>query len=318
MRLYRVADCNLSTVVNNHYDIAFFASGYEQRCTFIPEQLNKALISHPVVLGFKESRTAKQRKENDRYFLEHWTPDLPTIKSNDDGPIYEYLQPFTQSHLNPIKVLVDYSSMSRLWYTAVLNWARFASVPRSLEIDFVYSVGTHREPYPSMVINDILCIPGCEGSPVRLSKSIAIFGLGFEGFAALCVLDRLEPQEVYAYYAAPAAFEDYPQRTLSKNETLLQQTKHIYPLPLSSVERTYSALAEITSAYRTDSDITLIPMGPKPHVLSAILLSMRFKEIACLRVSGKGTKPEDVEATGETVVTRIQFRSEGGSSKRAV
>lgn len=314
MRLYRVTDRDLSAIVNSQYHLAFFASGYEQRCTSIPKQLNRAAISKTVILGFKESRAAKQRKENDNYFLEHWSSDIPIIPSNDDTLIYTYLQPFTLAPHEPLKILVDYSSMSRLWYAAILNWARFVDGPRSLDIDFVYSVGTHREPYSSMVINDILCIPGCEGGPVRLSKSIAIFGLGFDGQAALCVLDRLEPHEVYAYYANPAAYEDYPERTLNKNDAFLEQAKHIYTIPLASVEQAFSSLAEITSPYRMNSDITLVPMGPKPHVLSAILLSMRFREIACLRVSGKGIKPEDVEATGQTVVTRIQFRAESQRS----
>lgn len=312
MRLHKVNDSDITSVKNGIYDFAFFACGYEQRSTFVARHVNRNSINNPIVLGFKESRDARQRKENDRYFSENWTPNQEIMHADDERLIFEHLQKLIleRSAEPHLRILVDYSSMSRMWYAAVLNWARFLRGSQTVDIDFVYSVGTHKEPYPSMVISDILCIPGCEGGPIRLSKSIAVFGLGFEGMAALCVLDRLEPHDVYAYYANPAAFEDYPEKALEKNDVLVQLAKHIYPLPLDSVEQTFRALAEITSGYRDDADITLIPMGPKPHVLAAILLSLRFKEIACLRVSGKGVKPEDVEPTGDFVVTRIHFKPE--------
>ena len=38
--------------------------------------------------------------------------------------------------------------------------------------------------------------------------------------------------------------------------------------------------------HRPDGEITLVSMGPKPHVLASILVAMRFQEVACLRVSG--------------------------------
>ena len=66
------------------------------------------------------------------------------------------------------------------------------------------------------------------------------------------------------------------------------------------------------SPQRPDGEITLVPMGPKPHVLAAILVAMRFQEVACLRVSGE-SYPLDVKATAEIMATRVIVR---GESKR--
>jgi hypothetical protein len=59
------------------------------------------------------------------------------------------------------------------------------------------------------------------------------------------------------------------------------------------------------------SNIILIPMGPKPHVLAAMLLCLRFeKEMTCLRVRGKREPRVDVEAEGHIVATRVYFEPE--------
>jgi hypothetical protein len=138
---------------------------------------------------------------------------------------------------------------------------------------------------------------------------VAVFGLGFDGLATLCVLDRMEPDVLYAYLASPAPFDDYPARAQKCNQELIDKhARQTLRLPLASVERTYRNLAELVSPHLMEADISIIPMGPKPHVLAAFLLAMRFEEIACLRVSGRRQRPERVGTTGEVVATRVQFR----------
>jgi len=66
-------------------------------------------------------------------------------------------------------------------------------------------------------------------------------------------------------------------------------------------------LAEVISPHRFEANLTLVPMGPKPHVLAAILLAMRFKEVNCLRVGYRRQDPEDVGTTGDIVATRVEF-----------
>ncbi|HEX5735702.1 MAG TPA: hypothetical protein VF131_22940 [Blastocatellia bacterium] len=308
MKLYRVSDIQVSEVLEKMYDLALFASGYEERCTHIARRLAKERIANTIVLGFKEINHNEQRFKNDLYFAEFWSNKQVELSTNDDGAIYTSIQQVARHSVDKLHILVDYSSMSRLWYAGVLNWARFALGIKEIIIDFVYAVGDHSHFGSPMVITDFLCIPGCEGGAVPIYKSVAVFGLGFEGLAALCVLDRLEPDEVYVYLANPAAYAEYTQKTESQNIELINQARAKLELPLTSVENTFRHLAELISPHRSKADITFIPMGPKPHVLAAILLSLRFEEVACLRVSGKRDKPEDVGTTGEIVATRVHFK----------
>src|SRR5215467_6798759 len=125
MNLYRVTDVELEEIAASGYDLAIFASGYEERCTYAPEQLQRrSLRTKSVILGFKEMSNDPQRIANDRYFSETWNDPIP-LSTEDDGPVYELLRNEFGQDKTRLRILVDYSSMSSLWYTAVLNWARF-------------------------------------------------------------------------------------------------------------------------------------------------------------------------------------------------
>ncbi len=310
MNSFRVSDFLIEDVTNASYDRAFFASGYEKRCTHVARQLNPKNIQTPYVLGFKELDKSEQRIENDKYFKDAWNCSPLIISADDESEIYNLLNSSSYTK-GQLKIIADYSSMSRLWYAGILNWARFSPNIKEVIVDLLYSVGEHQDSTHPMVINQILSIPGLEGGPVPLSKSVAIFGLGFDGASPLCVLDRLEPDVVYSYVASPAAFNEYPQITYKQNSVIINKhARATIELPLNSVEMTYIHLAELVSQHQKDSDITIIPMGPKPHVLAAILLAMRFEEITCLRVGGKIEKTREVGTTGQIVCTRVHFKKQ--------
>lgn len=311
MRSFQVLDIDFDSVCEERYDIALFASGYESRCNYLPGLIDPGIVARPLVFGFTEELHTGERDDNDKFFLERWGRNPIPLSIDDEKPIYEHLHGHAQSPDRPVNILMDYSSMSRLWYAAVLNWARFAVSGKEVIIDFVYSMGKYEKKKTPMVIRSMVSVPGCEGRAFRLQESIAVFGLGFHGLAALCVLDRLEVDTVYAFFASPGASEEYVAKTKKFNKDLItdNKTKTVLELPLASIESCYRYLANIIAPHRPDGEITLVPMGPKPHVLASILVAMRFQEVACLRVSGT---PDllDVKPTGDIVATRVIVRGE--------
>lgn len=311
MRFLQVLDFDFDSVREEQYDVSLFASGYESRCIHIPGLIAPIKVTNPLVFGFKEESHSGTRHEHDEFFLRRWERDPIPVSAEDDKSIYEQLGAHTSSLDRPIHVLVDYSSMSRLWYAAVLNWARFATSGKDVIIDFVYSMGRYEKEKGPMVIRGMVSIPGCEGRAYRLRESVAVFGLGFHGMAALCVLDQLEADIVYAFLASPGSSEEYVAKTREINEGLISdhRTKTVLSLPLASIEMCYRYLAETIALHRQDGEITLVPMGPKPHVLASILVAMRFQEVACLRVSG-APDPLDVKPTGEISATRVIVKGE--------
>jgi hypothetical protein len=302
----RVMDIDFESICEEKYDVSLFASGYESRCIHVPGLLDPSKIANPLVFGFTEVPHSGERDNNNAFYLKHWSQVPIPLSGDDEKPIYEYLHEHTKSLVRPLHILLDYSSMSRLWYAAVLNWARFAASGKEVIIDFVYAMGRYGEEKQPMVIRGMVSIPGCEGRAYRLRESVAVFGLGFHGLAALCVLDRLEADTVYVFLASPGSSAEYVAKTREVNKDLIEnhKTKGILEMPLASIEACYRQLAETIAPHRPDGEITLVPMGPKPHVLASILVAMRFPEVACLRVSG-APLPQDVKATGDLVTTRV-------------
>ncbi|MCH8045607.1 MAG: hypothetical protein IID44_17995 [Planctomycetes bacterium] len=305
MMSFIVKDLPLSESRASRYDIAMFSSGYEERCTHAPKYFESTDISEVAVFGFTNLSNTEQRRRNDSYFREQWKRDPDLLNSNDDGIVYEYLQRLANAGAERIRVLVDYSSMSRLWYAAIINWARFVPSVESIEIDFVYSIGRYEPELIPIVIHDILPIPGCEGGSLRFSKTVAIFGLGFYGAMADCVMEHLEPDTVYAFLASPGASEQYLSVVKKSNEFLLSRADSVLEVPLTSVEMTVRYLTELVIPELPHSEVVLVPMGPKPHGLACILVSMQFGDVSCLRVSAKRERTEQVPATGELLATRV-------------
>jgi hypothetical protein len=262
-----------------------------------------------MILGFDSHKEDEERLQHDAYYSQFWGGGQITLGVNDEKGIYEELRRVTSDANTKIRILVDYSSMSRLWYAGILNWAMHAVVQKEIEIDFVYAVGKHKKELVPLVIDDIITMPGCEESAIRLPSSVVVFGLGFDSLATLCVLERMEPTIVYTYLANPAAFNDYVKRARADNKELRQTYSDAnLELPLTRVEKTFRNLTELISPHRNGETVIMVPMGPKPHVLAAILLSMRFRGVVCLDVSGRRESPERVGTTGDVVVTRVELR----------
>lgn len=310
MKFHRLQDVPPEVFREEKYDAALFASGCEMRATAVPSLIDSQNVRSFRALGFDTFLESAARLRNDEYFKANWDLEPDIFKSNDDSAVFSFLNSVSlRSSGGPTRILVDYTSMSKVWYSAVLNWARFVDQVGEVDIDFVYAIGGDHDYRDPFVIKDVVCIPGCEGGPVRLSRAVAVFGLGFEGAAALSIFDMLEAHLVYGFYAAPGAFPEYPQRTVDSNEQLIKRHMKSYiGVSLHSVEDTFRLVGELIDYHRQEADITLVPMGPKPHVLAAVLLSMKFEEIACLRVTGGRSAPVDIKPNGQLIGTRVQYR----------
>src|ERR1044071_4221915 len=262
MMSMRVLDTDLDTVCQEAYDVCLFASGYESRCIHVPGQVNPDAVEHPLVFGFTEEPHSESRPRNDAFFVERWKRSPIPLSGDNEKPIYEHLHQSARGIERPIRILLDYSSMSRLWYAAVLNWARFAASGRTVIIDFMYALPVYHELAHPYVIRGMVSVPGCEGRAYRLRESVAVFGLGFHGMATLCVMDHLEADTVYAFLAAPGASEEHVKKAREMNKDLLTNPKirGLLELPLWSTETTYRQLAETIAPHRLDGEITIIPM----------------------------------------------------------
>ena len=308
MNNIRIIDLPSLDAISQKYDFAFFALGYESRCISAARKFSKKQVQTTkiVVLAFND-KGLQFKSNKDEYISMYGDNCFLSPDPSDDIFLYNFLQNNT-SGLKEISILIDYSSMSRIWYTAIINWSKLKAESLKVTIDFVYTLGDYKISEEPMVIQDIQPIPGCEGKAFRQTQSVAIFGLGFHGYTALCVLDQIEPDIVYSLLAYPAGDKAYEKKSFNDNKDLLDKSEKVFKLPLHSIEATYRYLSEIVASHLHCHEVTLIPMGPKPHTLASILVALSFPEVTCLRVSHTNDAI-DVMPRDEFIITRLSFEN---------
>jgi hypothetical protein len=161
-------------------------------------------------------------------------------------------------------------------------------------------------------ITEIIALPGYEGALPRPNGMVAIFGLGFETLKPISVAERLETQSMLGFIAAPGAFPDYADLALHQNRDFIEHYLKETPLrfPIRQPTKLYRALSEIVTPYiDRNFNVHIVPLGPKPHVLAALLVATKCSELTVLQVSSALTQPEIVNALKDDpfVMTRINF-----------
>jgi len=208
-----------------------------------------------------------------------------------------------------LHVLVDYSSMSRAWYAAILNYFRFVYSRGDVIIDFVYTPGKYSASYEdelrTSVISKIVSLPGLEGLSGTRESSIAAFGLGFSPAAALGVLERLQPQLIFSFLASPAVKDHYSRTCKEVNKRLVESSSFSLLLPLFSVSTSYRRLCEAIIPFLPNQQVTFIPMGPKPHVLASMLVAAKFRQAGCMYAQLSRRDVSDIEEESDPFGVRV-------------
>lgn len=307
-KLY-IEDLSLEDLFGRTYDISIFSCGYEERASNLATILQKERAGQALVFGFGGTK-GKICKANEKVYRDHLNAETTDLGYGETHRIISALRAEIEKHdiakhVEPFKILIDYSSMPRLWYSEILNFFKNYDSPLNIEMDFVYSVGEHAQGDNPQQLGDPIVLPGCEAVATYSKHTVAIFGLGFDSGAPICMHSKIEPDNTFALVARPGALEDYSKKTLSINDEFIKESvDEVIFSPLSSVKQTYDSLREIFFPYRTSAITVIVPFGPKPHALAAIIAAMNYSSVTCL-YSSTGSSRSRVTATSELVLSRV-------------
>jgi hypothetical protein len=292
--LSQVWDLDRASLMTRSYDVAIFASGYESRARAFARMYPRQRPSRVLVYGFSECQDHPSRLKNDDFFEREF--GVKPVLAHENGPrvISRDIETLAANVNDRMRILVDISSMSRSWYADLINWARFSAGPKVIELDFVYFAGEYPHAYPSRIVSKTTSLFGFEGRSDTQLETVALIGLGYDCITPHAILEDLQP-EVKLAFIAGAGDEAALLRALSVNaHTIEELDAPIVILPLLSVEAAYRNLLEMAAPHIGVRNIVFITLGPKTHVLAALLVSVRSPEIACLHVRGRSEKPVDV------------------------
>lgn len=309
----KLQDISRSELVGTQYDFIFIGLGYEPRCTYVSRLLDENNVKHAVLFSFAESRDNKSRLNSLDDLIKKWGAKATLIElehSNIHAVYQEVNNLIGTNNDKEVTILVDYSSMSRNWYSAILNYC-LRVYDSKLIIDLVYSSAEYpiNEDFFNFELGDVKILPGCEGSSITKMKKCAIFMLGFDNVGPQSFFNLLEPEITFGVIASPGALPDYEKTALSINQEFidhqLSEGKNLLRLPISSVATTFEQLCQLIQPLRQNHNITIIQFGPKPHIIASTLAGIFFENVSCIYSEYSRSKPFDVIANGELVITRI-------------
>lgn len=321
----RVSDISLDEIQLERYDLAVFASGYEERCTHFIQKLKSPQLQNILVLGFDDSVLPDTRTENDKIFKEitgisPLLPGLnfPTLLSDR---IISAVSKAYNKNKTP-KILIDYSSMCREWYGYALSvLCQLVCSDKPIQVDFVYSPGRYPESYKASldhaVLESLAPLIGMEGLSASRPNSIAMLGLGFSPVAGLGALERLQPEKIFCFLAGLGSQDNYLELTRERNKRLIRRANAIVELPLLNLASAYRGLVELAWPYVDRYHVNILPMGPKPHVLASMLASKTFRAVSCLYGRVKTPPGTNVQSDGRlsactvTIQTKSELSKEG-------
>ncbi|WP_456980688.1 hypothetical protein [Luteimonas sp. A478] len=326
MEIIRVNDWGLSAVSAEPVDVLVCASGYERRSTYLLAKLQNFDVRKVIVLGADAGKDHEWRMQSDDFFRRRGL-SISDIGDDEEVEIFRILRDEIPRFEN-VRVLIDYSSMPRKWINGIVNYFKLCETHRGVEAFFSYTPGRHvgRSELPSYPDSDyqvasVESLATLEGAAIRQRQTLAIVGLGFEWIAPFAACELIEPDEVRCFYGEPGSVPEYGQEALRVNAMFLEEFSRDdrpLPIPVNSVESVYRNLGELAAPALVDRNVSLIPLGPKTHILGCILISNRLRELTCVYVKGGRALPQQVEAVcdGEVVVTRVHFSA--GQSRELI
>ena len=113
---------NPSSIEVIEFDLVICSSGYETRATFLIEKF-KINSKRKVALLFDDKIDKFNRRRNDSIFKEN---GYELIQSNGDFgiEINKLLDDTILECKGNVSILIDYSSMTRIWYASILKYLK--------------------------------------------------------------------------------------------------------------------------------------------------------------------------------------------------
>jgi hypothetical protein len=310
MKLFSTEQVSPASLRDQSFDSFIGSSGYESRAVYCLKCFDPKTAAEKIAFGFGD-RITPQREDNDRT-LERSGVDL-VAASGDSGDIPgTYLRNvLRKTNDRPIRLLVDYTSMTRRWYASLLLELLSSSRTAPVECFFLYVPAIFNEPNEVAPNAAVGPIPGFCSLDVPDKPTALIIGLGYEKERALGLLEYVDPALCFAFYTDPTFDSRYIEVVRSNNSGLLASlpSERVFAHPLSDLQYTGNLLLSLCCGLQEDYRIILAPLGVKPFSLLCLLIASRFQDIDVWRVT-PGTKapPQDRKAAEHPLVIKASFR----------
>lgn len=297
------------TSLDEGVDAFIACSGYEERASHAAA-LHSANARTRIALAFAEQKNHASRKKNDRRLRKMGFEFVPAFGDAPDIPQQVLRQAIDSASTEVPKLVIDFSSMTRVWLAAIVEY--LATVERPVEVLFSYSPSKFSPPKHDDLnpvhVGPIL--PG-HGPLQHPSAPISlVLGVGYGQDEALGVVELLDPRETFAFVTHAPLDRRFKPRIERANEELFSRVGHerVIPYSLTDWDSLAFTLDSLCSRLQFETRTVIVSLGPKPFSLISLLLAQVRKEIGIWRVStGPSAPAHPRPPLGPCIVGRTRF-----------
>ncbi len=307
----QIKQINQNEIADINYDLFFISSGYEERATFLIDSCN-IRSERKEALSFENYSDIKQRIVNDKKVIAKGF-NIAKSAGDNDITINKILRSLDFESKSEFNILVDYSSMTRVWYSAILNHFRWLETEKEVKVNiyFSYSLAIFNPPPDLEVPNKhIGPIKGFYTISLPLKPTALIIGLGYERIRAYGLTEFLDAET--KVFRTDSTHEKFTLEVENKNEELLRMISddNIFSYSLEKIEHLHFVLNSLCAKLIEKYRIVIAPCGPKPFTLISLLNSILLRDLDIWRISpGIEGIPQNRKPDGSIVVTKITFES---------
>lgn len=311
MELVQAHQVSFEELLSERIDILIAACGNESRCSHLV-QLSCFNADRKIALLIKENEN--EIKNRNRSFFESKNFDCYEISNNSVAEIKDVLATICHSgSCENIKLVVDYSSMTKLWYGTMINYfAMHDMLCKNLTVYFCYTP-EHYIPQTSLKARKFNAEPiiSHENANTANKPLSLLIGLGDELNKAEFLCDFFKPNDVHLFLPDPAFDEKHTIATRENNKSLISKMKpgNVYRYPAKKIEEIDAQLRSICLNLRLKNRIILVSLGPKTFSLASFLLNARYPDIEIWNLCGQkqefDLQPADTPIVYKAIMTSI-------------
>ena len=205
----------------------------------------------------------------------------------------------------PSRVVVDVSVLPRDYLFGICRLLAIVGLPTSIRYYRPQEYGRNL----SRGVGLVRAIPGFEGEMSTTGEVLLAIVLGFEGYKALHVWERIGPTKCVALVGDPPYRDKFLDWSKAHNEGLLNtidglQVRSLHTHDVKMAVSQLKAMYDDARESERDAAVILCPLGTKLQSLACFALSYHYRDVTVANVSSlryyskdysKGVDPAYVE-----------------------
>lgn len=314
MELIHAQQVSYEELLSDTIDIVIAACGYESRSCHLV-QMAELKAHRRIALLFKEGNEIASRIENEKIFREH-NFECYEISGHSSDELNKVLGNLNiHSRCENVKLVVDYSSMTKQWYGAIIGYFTVHDITcKNLVVYFCYTPENFVPP-SALKPNDFSFkahpIVSHENTRTAKKPVAMIVGLGYEQSKVEFLCDFFKPQDVVFFLPNPSFDDESTKVYRESNKKMLSKvnSKNVINYPANKVDEIDMQLRAMCLKLRLQYRVILVSLGPKTFSLASFLINARFPDVEIWNISG-AEHQYDLKPCGMPIVYKAILSAE--------